>query len=201
MKNKETNILIFSNVFREIINIFSGPFLTAYLFKISKNSLIDLSTYNIFVFLCVGFFGLMLGYIIRNKFQIGMFRIGVILNAVYVLTIIILKEQILNYLPFIAFLYGTSMITYFYPYNIFLSNKVSNDMRAQYEFKRKTIVTIISILTPIILGTIITTTNFVLTAIIILIMSLIQIVMSFFLKPITYSNKKFTPFSSLKKLL
>ena len=50
MKNKETNILIFSNVFREIINIFSGPFLTAYFFKISKNSLIDLSTYNIFVF-------------------------------------------------------------------------------------------------------------------------------------------------------
>lgn len=54
-ENKETNILIFSNVFREIINIFSGPFLTAYFFKISKNSLIDLSTYNIFVFLCVGF--------------------------------------------------------------------------------------------------------------------------------------------------
>ena len=93
MKNKETNILIFSNVFREIINIFSGPFLTAYFFKISKNSLIDLSTYNIFVFLCVGFFGLMLGYIIRNKFQIGMFRIGVILNEVYVGTLVQGKSE------------------------------------------------------------------------------------------------------------
>lgn len=92
VKNKEANILIVSNVLREIITIFSGPFLTAYFFKISKNSLIDLSIYNILVFLCVGFFGLILGYIIKNKFQIGMFRIGVILNAVYVLTIIILKE-------------------------------------------------------------------------------------------------------------
>ncbi len=201
VKNKEANILIVSNILREIITIFSGPFLTAYFFKISKNSLIDLSIYNILVFLCVGFLGLILGYIIKNKFQIGMFRIGVILNAVYVLTIIILKEKILNYLPLISFLYGTSMITYFYPYNLFLSDKVSNDIRAQYEFKRKTIVTIVGILTPIILGTIITTTNFVLTAIIILIISIIQIVISFFLKPTTYKNAKFTPFSSLKTLL
>ena len=105
MKNKETNILIFSNVFREIINIFSGPFLTAYFFKISKNSLIDLSTYNIFVFLCVGFFGLMLGYIIRNKFQIGMFRIGVILNAVYVLTIIIKRANIKLFTLYCVFIW------------------------------------------------------------------------------------------------
>lgn len=200
VKNKEANILIVSNVLREIITIFLGPFLTAYFFKISKNSLIDLSVYNILVFLYVGFFGLILGYIIKNKFQIGMFRIGVILNSVYVLTIIILKEQILNYLPLISFLYGTSMITYFYPYNLFLSDKVSNDIRTQYEFKRKTIVTIVGILTPIILGTIITTTNFVLTAIIILIISFIQIVISFFIKPTTYKNVKFTPFRSLKKL-
>ena len=201
VKNKEANILIVSNVLREIITIFSGPFLTAYFFKISKNSLVDLSIYNILVFLCVGFFGLMLGYIIKNKFQVGMFRIGVILNAVYVLTIIILKEKILNYLPLISFLYGTSMITYFYTYNLFLSDKVSNDIRSQYEFKRKTIVTTVGILTPIVLGTIITTTNFVLTAIIILIISIIQIVISFLLKPTTYKNTKFIPFISLKKLL
>ncbi len=201
VKNKEANILIVSNVLREIITIFSGPFLTTYFFKISKNSLIDLSIYNILVFLCVGFSGLILGYIIKNKFQIGMFRIGVILNAVYVLEIIILKEKILNYLPFISFLYGTSMITYFYPYNLFLSDKVNNDIRAQYEFERKTIVTIVGILTPIMLGAIITTTNFELTAIIILIVSIIQIVISFFLKPTKYSNVKFTPFRSLKILL
>ena len=130
-----------------------------------------------------------------------MFRIEVTLNAVYVLEIIILKEKILNYLPFISFLYGTSMITYFYPYNLFLSDKVNNDIRAQYEFERKTIVTIVGILTPIMLGAIITTTNFELTAIIILIVSIIQIVISFFLKPTKYSNVKFTPFRSLKILL
>ncbi len=50
VKNKEANILIVSNVLREIITIFSGPFLTAYFFKISKNSLVDLSIYNILVF-------------------------------------------------------------------------------------------------------------------------------------------------------
>lgn len=201
VKNREANVLIILNVLKKIISIFFGPFLTAYFLKISKNSLIDLSVYNIIVFFFVGFFGLILGYIIKNKFQVGIFRIGVILNAVYVLMIVILREKILSYLPLISFLYGVSMITYFYPHNLFLADKISNDIRPEYEFKRKTLTMIVGILIPVVLGSIISTTNFILTAMTILFISLIQIILSFFLKPTKGKNKKFTPYRSLKILL
>lgn len=65
VKNKEANILIVSNVLRKIITIFSGPFLTTYFFKISKNSLIDLSIYNILVFFMCRIFWFNIG--IHNK--------------------------------------------------------------------------------------------------------------------------------------
>lgn len=200
-KISEANILIVITTLKKIISIFFGPFLTAYFIKVSVDSLIDISLYNIMNYIFLGIGGIIVGFIVRNKFQIGMFRLGIIFNFIYILSIILLKEKILTYLPFISFLYGISAATYYYPYNLFLANKIKNCDRAEYEFKKKTISTITAIITPIILGSIITTTNFELTAIIILIISLIQIILSFFIKPVEDKNYKFTPIKSLKKLL
>lgn len=200
-KLKESDNLIIISSLRKIIEIFFGPFLTTYFIKVSYNSLLDLSIYNIITYIVLGIGGLIVGYIVRNKFQLGMFRIGVISNFIYILSIVILKESIIEYLPIIAFLYGFSLTTYYYPYNLFIANKVTNKERANYELKKQLSNTIIAILTPIILGGIITTANFQLTALIILFISLIQIILSFFIKPHENKNYKFTPIKSLKNLI
>ena len=200
-KLKESDNLIIISSLRKIIEIFFGPFLTTYFIKVSYNSLLDLSIYNIITYVVLGIGGLIVGYIVRNKFQLGMFRIGVISNFIYILSIVILKESIIEYLPIIAFLYGFSLTTYYYPYNLFIANKVTNKERANYELKKQLSNTIIAILTPIILGGIITTANFQLTALIILFISLIQIILSFFIKPHENKNYKFTPIKSLKNLI
>ena len=125
-KINEPNILIAITTLKKIIAIFFGPFLTAYFIKVSVDSLIDISLYNIMNYIILGVGGIIVGFIVRNKFQIGMFRLGILFNFVYILSIIILKEQILKFLPLISFLYGISAATYFYPYNLFLANKIKN---------------------------------------------------------------------------
>lgn len=89
-KYDESNILIAISTLKKIIAIFFGPFLTAYFIKISPESLIGLSLYNIMNYIILGVGGIVVGWIVRNKFQIGMFRIGVISNFIYILMIIIL---------------------------------------------------------------------------------------------------------------
>ncbi len=200
-KYSEASVLIAINALKNIITIFLGPFLTAYFIKVSTETLIDLSLYNIMSYLVLATVGFIIGYIIRNKFQLGMFRVGIISNFIYILVIIILKEQILNYLPLISFLYGFSAIAYHYPYNLFITTKIKNYERTEYEFTRKTVSTLVSIITPFVLGSIITTTNFELTAIIILFISLLQIILSFVIKPIEDKNYQFTPIKSLKKFI
>lgn len=192
-KYDESNVIIMINTLRKIIDIFLGPFMTAYFIKISSESLLDLSLYNIFKYCILGIGGIIIGNVIKNKFQLGIFRIGIIANFVYILAIIVLRENILNNLPLISFLYGFSAITYYFPYNLFTSSKVKNKNRNEYELKKRSISTLVGILAPIVLGGIITTTNFQLTAIIILFISLIQILLSFFLKPSQYTNKEFAP--------
>lgn len=108
-----------------------------------------------------------------------MFRIGVILNYVYIIAIITLKEKIIEHLGLISILYEISSSAYWFSYNLFAINKIDNKTRTEYTVKSKIISSIIVILCPIILGSIITITNYELTAVIILIISVIQIILSF----------------------
>ena len=183
MKNKELepNIIIAINAMKKVMILFLGPFLTAYFIKKSQESIIDLSVYYIFSYTLLGIGTFIVASITKNKFRVGMFRIGVILNFVYIRMIIILKEKIIEHLGLISLLYGISSSAYWFSYNLFVINKVDNKKRTEYTVKSKIVSSIIGILCPIILGSIITVTNYELTAVIILIVSIIQIVLSFML--------------------
>ena len=188
---KESNIIIIINALRKIIEIFSGPFLTTYFIKTSLESILDISIYNTFSYIVLAITCLMVGYIIKNKFRMAAFRAGVIINFIYILTIIILKERIIQHLWLLAILYGPFSGLYFMPFNLILGNKIKNEDRTGYEVKKEMISSIINIVIPIVLGSIITVTNYILTAVIILILSLIQIILSFVLKPLEESGEKF----------
>ena len=185
MKNKsiEPNIIISISAMKSIMGLFLGPFLTTYFIKTSKESLVDLSLYYIIshTLLVMGTF--FVARIVKKKFRIGMFRIGVILNFFYIMLIIILRENIINHLGLMAAIYGISASTYWFSYNLFVTNKVENSNRTSYTVKAKTVSAIISISCPILLGSLITVTNYEFTAIAILIISLIQIFLSFLLIP------------------
>lgn len=192
----EENIMIAINSMEKIIAIFLGPFLTTYFIKTSQESIVDISIYYIFSYLLIAISSFIVASIIKNKFRIGMFRVGILLNFVYILTIIFLKDNILNHLPLIAILCGVSSSAYWFPYNLFIINKIDNNYRTEYTVKSKVITSIISVLCPILLGSIITVSNYELTAIIILFISLLQIILSFMLK--LDSNSCLTKFD-LKK--
>lgn len=181
MKNKkmEGNIIIGINAMKKIMAIFLGPFLTAYFIKTSQESIMDLSIYYICSYLLLTIGSFIVAGIIKNKFRIGMFRLGVILNFFYIMSIIILKEKIINHLGLISILYGVSSSTYWFPYNLFVINKIDNSNRTEYSVKSKIVSSVIGILCPITLGAIITITNYELTAVIILFISLVQIILSF----------------------
>ena len=190
MKNKkiEENIIIAIDAIKKVMVLFLGPFLTAYFIKKSQESIIHLSIYYIFSYILLGIGSCVVANIIKNKFRIGMFRIGVLFNFIYIMTIIILKEKIVEHLGLISILYGISSSTYWLPYNLFVINKIDNERRTEYTVKSKIILSTVGVLCPVILGTIITVTNYELTAIIILAISIIQIIFSFMLSTNNETN-------------
>lgn len=186
---------------KKIMTIFLGPFLTTYFIKTSQESIADLSIYYIFSYLILAISSFIVAALIKNKFKIGMFRIGVILNFAYIISIILLKENLVNHLGIISLMYGISAGAYWFPYNLFLINKIDNQDRTEYTVKSKIVSSIIGISCPVLLGSLITITNYELTALIILFVSLVQIFLSFLLTPEKESDfSKFHLIKTWKKL-
>lgn len=184
MKKKiktEQNIIIIMDAIKKIMTIFLGPFLTAYFISTSTNSILNIAIYYIFTYATMALSTLVVAALAEKKNRIKIFRIGIILNFIYILIIILLKEKIINYLPIISILYGISASCYYFPYNLFIINKVKNTERTNYMVKLFITISVVGILFPIIFGSIITITNYILTAVIVLFISLIQIILSFFI--------------------
>lgn len=179
----EKNIMIVIYATKRIMDIFLGPFLTAYFIKTSSESIIDLSIHYIFAYIVMAVTCYFVAKIIKNKFKIGMFRIGVICNFIYIMAIIILKQEIVNHLLLMSILFGISAATFWFPYNMFSINKVENSDRTNYTVKTRVVSSIVGVICPILLGGIISITNYVLTAVIIAFISLMQIILSFVLTP------------------
>lgn len=184
MKKKiktEQNIIIIMDAIKKIMTIFLGPFLTAYFISTSTNSILNIAIYYIFTYATMALSTLVVAALAEKRNRIKIFRIGIILNFIYILIIILLKEKIINYLPIISILYGISASCYYFPYNLFIINKVKNTERTNYMVKLFITISVVGILFPIIFGSIITIINYILTAVIVLFISLIQIILSFFI--------------------
>jgi MFS transporter, YQGE family, putative transporter len=184
MKKKiksEQNTIIIMDAIKKIMTIFLGPFLTAYFISTSTNSILNISIYYIFTYATMALSTLVVAVLAEKRNRIKIFRIGIILNFIYILIIILLKEKIINYLPIISILYGISASCYYFPYNLFIINKVKNTERTNYMVKLFITISVVGILFPIIFGSIITITNYILTAVIVLFISLIHIILSFFI--------------------
>lgn len=166
---------------KKIMTIFLGPFLTAYFISPSTNSILNIAIYYIFTYATMALSTLVVAVLAEKRNRIKIFRIGIILNFIYILIIILLKEKIINYLPIISILYCISASCYYFPYNLFIINKVKNTERTNYMVKLFITISVVGILFPIIFGSIITITNYILTAVIVLFISLIQIILSFFI--------------------
>lgn len=177
----EQNIIIIMDAIKKIMTIFLGPFLTAYFISPSTNSILNIAIYYIFTYAAMALSTLVVAVLAEKRNRIKIFRIGIILNFIYILIIILLKEKIINYLPIISILYGISASCYYFPYNLFIINKVKNTERTNYMVKLFITISVVGILFPIIFGSIITITNYILTAVIVLFISFIQIILSFFI--------------------
>ena len=199
MKNEKTVMIIYACM--KIISVFLGPFLVAYFVSVSLENINSLSLFNILNYLFLCLFGMITGYVIEKKGTIFVFRIGIIMRFLCVLLIMTLGSNITAHYGILSFFYGFSSMFLNLPFNLYHTDVVQNSDRASFEFKMNVIKIFVSVFTPAFLGFLISTTNYQLTALVILIFSFIQIVASFYLKPLPISDIVYVLLGSLKKSL
>lgn len=96
MKKKiksEQNIIIIMDAIKKIMTIFLGPFLTAYFISTSTNSILNIAIYYIFTYATMALSTLVVAALAEKRNRIKIFRIGIILNFIYILINNIIKRK------------------------------------------------------------------------------------------------------------
>lgn len=198
--SKNTNLLLVINTIRKIIDIFLGPFLTAYLFKVAVENIKIISMYNILSYIAISVVALIIGRILKNKYQMQIFRIGMISNFIQLAILIILGDNVVNYIWIMAIVAGFSMGTWSFPLNLFSSKLVSNDEKKDFIVYKTILNNLVKVLIPFLLGSIISIKSFETTTIIIFILSFIQILLSFKMKFKIQNNKESKKLDIIKEV-
>ncbi len=195
MNNQEklsfgSKIIIIDRAIGNILDLFSNTFLSAYFYKLTQDNMIYISVYYIIVWISATIGALLVGNYIKRKNKVVLYRCGILINSIFIILIICLKEEILNYIWLMAIIYGVSVATTGFPFNMMESELVNEKERTKYVGYRHVVGETTRVLAPIFLGAYITFTSYQIAAILVLIFSIIRLINSYFMKNVNIVKEK-----------
>ncbi len=119
-----TAFLMVADCLNTITNIFISTFLVAYFFKIVGQDIFSISSYFIIFYIITLILAILTGSFIKGGKRLLLYRIGIILNFIALALIMILKENIIHYLPLSAILTGSALALKAFTWNLMVSENI-----------------------------------------------------------------------------
>ena len=180
MREKFDNykILFSLRILKGILNNFVDVFLVLYFLTVSNSNILPLGIYKLVSVIAIWLVIFLARNHCKSKGRIRFMRIGIILYFIYFISIILLKEKVVDYIYFIGLLYGLEEGFYYSVYNMIETDGVDNRDRAKYIGTYTLTKNIISIIFPLIFASIIQKSGFVNATIFALFIVILEIILS-----------------------
>lgn len=173
----------------DILYMFLNTFMIAYFVTLSNYNYGIISVYYIFMFISILITTLFLGKTVKNKSQLGIYRIGIILYCIYVLLIALLKTKIIVYYVYLGIFYGIVQ-GFFWSAGHTLMNEYAWSKTERFVSTKSIIDKVLKIFFPIIFGVSIELTSFSYIAKVVISLSFVQFISSLFIKNNKLVNDK-----------
>lgn len=194
-------ILFSLRILKSILNNFVDVFLVLYFLKLSNSNILPLGIYKLVAMVAVWIVIFLTRNCCKSKSRIKLMRIGIVLYFLYFLSIIILKDKVVEYIYLIGLLYGLEEGFYYSVYNMIESDGVENKDRARYIGSYTVIKNIISIIFPLVFGGLIQKSGFINATIFALLIVIIEIILSNSFKDINIPKNNKTNFKEFRKII
>lgn len=182
MEKKRSIIgLMGSLLINNILYMFINTFMVAYFYTLTNYDYKIISIFYIMSFIFIVLTFLTLGKIIKNKLQVPIFRFGIVLYCIYVLTISMLKENIVNYYIYLGIFYGIVQ-GFLWSAGHLLVNEYANDVSNKFVSTKSMLSKTLKIIFPFIFGASIELTSFSSVATVVVVLSIIQFSFSLLIK-------------------
>lgn len=195
--NKNEILLLIIEGIKICVSSFSGPFLVAFFISLTLNNIASYSIYKIVTNIIALIFSFIISRIIKKRNKIVSFRFGIIINILYLITLIVLKEEIITKSWILGIFLGLSNAFYYMPFNYIFSNEIRDSVLTKWSSFKSNITSIINIILPVILGILLTYFNYYDIAIIFVIIQFVALILAIIYKP---REKKLPTFSVRKYL-
>lgn len=184
-------VLFSLRTLKNILTNFVDSFLILYFLDISDRNIVSLGIYKLVAIIAIYSVIFLTRNFSKSKNRANLMRIGIVLDFVYFLTIILLKDKVVNYIYLVGLLYGLEEGFYYSVYNILESDGITNEERAKFAGTYTAIESILSIIFPLIFGSLISATGFLKSLIVVFIIVIVRIILSFIYKDnnVPKSNK------------
>lgn len=113
-------------IVNNILYMFLNTFMVAYFITLTNYDYKQISIYYALSFVGILLTFLVLGKTIKNKRQVLIFRSGIILYCIYILTIALLKEKIVMYYALLGFFYGIVQGLFWVAGHVLINEYTSN---------------------------------------------------------------------------
>lgn len=191
MLSRNYKVLFSLRLLKSILTNFVDVFLVLYFINVSNNNILPLGIYKLVAMITVWLVIFLSRDFCKSKHRIWLIRIGIVMYFIYFLAIILLKEQVVNYIYLIGLLYGLEEGFYYSVYNTIESDGIENKYRERYLGTYNGWKNIVSVIFPLFFGSLIQKSGFINAIIFVLIIVTLEIILSIILKDsnIPKSNK------------
>ena len=180
-RNNVWKSFLMSDLAGKVISVFKDIFLGIYFLKITQGNIVDVSMYYITFYLTY-----LICLLIVNKLQkvnlVSMFRVGIFLNLMQCIILLIVGDQISNYIIPFAIFASIGNAFYYYPEQILIKRVNKEGNFQNYITKDQILKYSINVILPIILGYCISKNSYELAFIVLIVLISISFVFSLFIK-------------------
>ena len=109
--DKSSKALMTCDLINSIISLFGETFLVAYFLQVSNENIVQISIYYIIIYTLLGIGSLVLGNLMKSKpsKRINIYRVGIIVKSIFILLIVLFKENINQYFMIFAITHSPVM--------------------------------------------------------------------------------------------
>lgn len=195
MNNKKTQILLLSiNALKIILTIFTSTFFTSYIVNINPDNIFNKGCFNVAIFYISQYIAYILIYFLISKYltklnRVRCFQIGIVVNGLLLLTVILFKENISEWIFVAGLLIGCSDAFYYSNYLVLKNDIVKYTNINSFNIFTSILTNAINIVIPILLGFLIDMSSYSHISKYVIVIVIIQLVLSIFLKSKVETHK------------
>lgn len=192
--------LILTHSIKEVLILFNTLFLGIYFLKITNGSIITVATYYLIYYLSHIIWRYIVSKFVKPDRVIKIYRFSLFTNLMVSLTLLISKENIVNYIYLFALFYAFSQCLYWTSYEIIIYDINNKENFNKYFTYDSVLYNITALIFPTLFGSIIENYSYYTVFIILFVITIISFVLSFTIQNISINCNPIRIKKSIKSI-